>query len=100
LGTPFPTLGVILAASAEFFGGLALLLGAGVHIASVPMTFTMLVAAFLAHGGAFDGQKGGMEYPLTLAVFLVALALLGPGDYTVRRLVRGERRAAAIPLES
>ena len=100
LGIPFPTLGVSLAASAEFFGGLALLMGVGVRIASVPMTFTMLVASFLAHGGAFDGQKGGMEYPLTLAVFLVALALLGPGEYTATRLVRNEGRADGIPLES
>ena len=34
----------------------------------VPLTFTMLVAAFVGHAGkGFSAQAGGMEYPLTLA---------------------------------
>ena len=44
LGMPLPTTSAVLAGGAEFFGGIALLLGVGVRIASIPMTFTMLVA--------------------------------------------------------
>lgn len=83
LGVPFPELSAALAASAEFFGGVLLISGVGVRFAVVPMVFTMLVAIFTVHGGAFDSQKGGMEYPLTLAVMLISLGLAGPGRYTL-----------------
>ena len=70
----------------------ALLLGTGVRLAAVPLTVTMLVAAFVAHGQAFDIQKGGMEYPLTLAVIVLALGLAGPGRFNVMNLIRPEIR--------
>jgi putative oxidoreductase len=83
LGVPFPELSAGLAASAEFFGGILLISGVGVRLAVIPMIMTMLVASFTVHGGAFDMQKGGMEYPLTLAVMLTSLGLSGPGRYTL-----------------
>jgi uncharacterized membrane protein YphA (DoxX/SURF4 family) len=43
----------------------------------------MFVAAFSAHTG-FNGQTGGMEYPLTLAVLSLALAVSGPGRLALR----------------
>ena len=66
-----------------FFGGILLISGVGVRLAVIPMIMTMLVASFTVHGGAFDMQKGGMEYPLTLAVMLTSLGLSGPGRYTL-----------------
>ena len=87
LGIPFPLLGSYMAAATEFFGGIVLLLGVGARFAAVPMVFTMLVASFVAHSG-FDIQQGGMEYSLTLAVVLVAIALHGPGEWTVSRLLK------------
>lgn len=75
---PVPSVSAFLAATAEFFGGLALLLGLWIQWTALPAAFTMLVAAFGAHSG-FDGQKGGMEYPLTLAIVLIGLALIGSG---------------------
>jgi putative oxidoreductase len=93
LGVPVPMVSAVLAGCAEFFGGLALLCGFGVRIAVLPMVFTMLVASFAVHGDAFSVQKGGMEYPLTLAVVLVGLGLTGAGRFTVvgaiRRVTRG-----------
>lgn len=83
---PLPTVSAWAAALAEFAGGLVLIAGVGVR-AVVPFTvFTMLVAAFMSHGGAFDSQKGGMEYPLTLAVVMLGILLTGPGALTARRL--------------
>ncbi len=83
---PLPTVSAWAAALAEFVGGLAMISGVGVR-AIVPFTaFTMLVAAFMSHGGAFDSQKGGMEYPLTLAVVMLGVLLTGPGALTARRL--------------
>jgi putative oxidoreductase len=97
IGIPLPMLSTILAGSAEFFGGLVLLLGVGTRIAAVPMAFTMLVAILTVHSSAFDAAAGGMEYTLTLGVVLVALALTGPGRLTVARLIpqRSERHTDA-----
>lgn len=49
LGLPLPALMVFLAASAELFGGLALLLGAATRLVVIPLMVTMLVAATTAH---------------------------------------------------
>jgi putative oxidoreductase len=88
MGVPAPGVQSVLAASAEFFGGLALLAGVGTRVAVVPLVVTMLVASFVAHGKAFDILKGGMEYPLSLAVILVGLALTGPGVLTAAAALR------------
>ncbi|MFG0330114.1 MAG: DoxX family protein [Phycisphaerales bacterium] len=95
LGVPAPALNAAVAASVELVGGLALLTGVGQRIVAAPLAFTMLVAAFLAHGGAFDAGKGGMEYPLTLAFVVIGLGLTGPGRLTLATLARRLRRGAA-----
>ena len=89
MGLPQPQFQAVLAASAEFFGGLALVIGLGTRVAVVPLVVTMMVAIFLVHGQAFDASKGGMEYPLTLALVLVGLGLTGPGALALGRLLRG-----------
>lgn len=102
LGIPLPMLSATLAGSAEFFGGIALLLGVGARLAAVPMAFTMLVAIVTVHRSAFATAAGGMEFPLTLGVVLVALALTGPGRLTIARLIpqRSGRRESAPTLQS
>jgi len=94
LGIPLPTLSAYMAGSAEFFGGIVLLLGTGTRVAAIPMIFTMLVASFMANSG-FDIQKGGMEYSLTLAAILLALAIGGPGEWTIAKMFVRDRRPAA-----
>lgn len=49
LGLPSPMLMAILAASAELFGGIALLFGIAVRWFAIPLMITMLVAAFAVH---------------------------------------------------
>ncbi len=49
LGLPFPTLMVYLAGGAEFFGGIALLIGFAVRWFAIPLMVTMVVAATTAH---------------------------------------------------
>lgn len=49
LGLPAPMLMALLAASAEFFGGIALLVGIGVRFMAIPLMITMIVAATTAH---------------------------------------------------
>src|ERR671917_241579 len=50
-GIPFPVLSTALAGGAEFFGGLALLLGLLTRPAAVALAFTMLVAAWTHRAG-------------------------------------------------
>lgn len=95
IGIPFGTLSAFLAGSTEFFGGILLLAGVLVPLVSIPMVVTMLVASFVAHGGGFNAQTGGMEYPLTLAVNLAALGLLGAGDWTLERFFK---KPAVAPI--
>jgi putative oxidoreductase len=49
LGLPMPAVMVLLAASAELFGGLALLFGAATRLVVIPLMMTMIVAAGTAH---------------------------------------------------
>jgi putative oxidoreductase len=84
---PFPQLSAMVVGFTEFFGGVLLLLGLFVRIAVIPMTFAMLVASFHVHWPNFGLQHQGMEYSLTLAVMLIALGLLGPGQYSLSALL-------------
>ena len=88
LGIPFPYLSAIMAALAEFVGGLSLLTGIYLRWAMVPLSITMLVAAFSAHTG-FGSQTGGMEYPLTLAISAAGLGLIGAGRFAIQIPKRG-----------
>jgi|TARA_R110001592_G_C13166650_1_gene749470 putative oxidoreductase len=70
----------LLAGSAEFFGGLALVLGLFTRPAAVVSAFTMLVAIFSVHiGNGLFMANNGYEYALTLFVALIALAVQGGG---------------------
>ncbi|MEM7313664.1 MAG: DoxX family protein [Planctomycetota bacterium] len=90
LKVPYPAVAAVLAGSAEFLGGLALITGYGMRTMTVPLITTMGVACFLVHRDAFSIQHNGLEYPLTLGVVLVGLFLTGPGRFTVGRLFPDE----------
>jgi len=74
----------LLAGGAEFFGGIALLIGLLVRPASAVLAFTMLVAIFGVHfsKGLFM-SNGGYEFGLALLAASVSLALSGAGRLSV-----------------
>jgi putative oxidoreductase len=74
----------LLAGSAEFFGGLALILGVLVRPAAIGLAITMVVAIFSVHfqNGLFM-DKNGYEYALALLVVSVSLAISGAGKASV-----------------
>ena len=74
----------LLAGSAEFFGGLALVLGLLTRPAAALSAFTMLVAIFSVHisHGLFMSNNG-YEYALVLFAATLALAIQGAGRYSV-----------------
>jgi len=83
----------ILAGSAEFFGGLLLVIGLLVRPASLVLALTMLVAIFSVHiGNGLFMSTNGYEYALTLLVVFVSLAYQGAGKHSLdavlnRRLI-------------
>ena len=74
----------LLAGSAEFFGGLALLFGVLVRPAAAALAFAMLVAIFtvhISHGLFVD--KNGYEFALALLAASVSLFASGAGRLSV-----------------
>jgi putative oxidoreductase len=70
----------LLAGSAEFFGGLALVLGLLVRPAAAALAFAMLVAVFTVHidKGLFVANNG-YEFGLALLAVAVSLVVTGAG---------------------
>jgi len=70
----------LLAGSAEFFGGLALILGLLVRPAAAVLAFTMITAIFSVHiGNGLFMSNDGYEFGLALLAASVALAISGAG---------------------
>ena len=74
----------LLAGSAEFYGGLALVLGLLTRPAAAVSAFTMLVALFSVHfeHGLFL-VNDGYEYALALFAATAALTIQGAGRFSV-----------------
>ncbi len=78
----------LLAGGAEFFGGLALLLGLLVRPAAAALAFAMLIAGVVVHGGGgLFLTNGGYEFALALFSGSVALVLLGGGNLSADKLL-------------
>ncbi|GAA3714794.1 DoxX family protein [Oceanisphaera sediminis] len=78
----------LLAGGAEFFGGLALVLGLLTRPAALVSAFTMLVAIFAVHidNGLFMSNNG-YEYALTLFAATLALAVQGAGRFALDKVL-------------
>lgn len=70
--------------SAEFFGGLALLIGLLTRPAALVLTVTMLVAIFTVHiGNGMFMSNNGYEFALTMAAISASLAISGGGRFSL-----------------
>jgi putative oxidoreductase len=78
----------MLAGASEFGGGLLLALGLLGPIGSTLILAIMIVAAITVHwqGGLFS-TSNGIEVPLLYATGVTALALTGPGRYSLDALL-------------
>jgi len=79
----------LLAGSAEFFGGIALLMGLLVRPAALMLSVTMLVAIFSVHfaNGLFM-TNNGYEFALALLAISVSLLFSGAGKLSVDNLLK------------
>ena len=81
----------LLAGGAEFFGGLALVLGLLVRPAAAALAFAMLVAIFAAHwSSGFFAASGGYEFALALFAASLSLVFSGGGRYSLDRRMSGD----------
>ena len=97
MGIPPPL--TVMAAAAEFFGGIALVVGLLTRAASLSLGIVMVVAIFQAHlsHGFFinweqaPGRGHGIEYNIALLSMCVALLISGPGKLSLDRLFGMEK---------
>lgn len=95
-GAPIPGFFQFLAALSEFGGGIALILGFMTRLAGAGLAFTMLVAASMhafVMKDPFVNLTGGSSYELALLYCSIAVMFLviGPGKFSLDRLVFGEK---------
>ena len=81
----------LAAGSAEFFGGLALLIGLLTRPAALVLAVTMLVAIFSVHiaNGLFMSNNG-YEFALSLIAISVSLAIRGAGRISLDRYLANQ----------
>ena len=97
----------LLAGSAEFFGGLALIVGLLTRPAAAVSAFTMLVAIFSVHisNGLFMSNNG-YEFGLTLFAATLALTIQGGGSFALDNKLkslldrREPKRAHGVALKA
>jgi putative oxidoreductase len=79
-----------LAGSAEFFAGLALVVGLLVRPAAVSLLITMLVAIISVHwANGFFITENGFEYAMILALISTVLLIEGAGKLSLDRRIAG-----------
>jgi putative oxidoreductase len=96
MGIPAPF--AVLAISAEFFGGMGLIVGFLGRIAAFGIMCNMIVAIAMVHrhNGFFmnwaGNQKGeGFEYHLLAIAMTVAILIEGSGSLSIDRFLTGRR---------
>ena len=98
MGVPLAEVAAPVVAGLELVGGVLLVAGVATRVVGLLLAVDMVVAGLLAHATAgFFAQDGGFEYVLVLAVASLAVALTGPGRFSVDALVlRSSRRKRGV----
>ena len=83
----------LVSGTGEMVGGILLLLGVLVPVAAVLLTVDMIVAIIFRTSKLGFINGGGVELNLIILAGVAALALLGPGAYSLERMVNRRRSA-------
>jgi putative oxidoreductase len=87
MGIPMPEVMAVVVTLVEFLGGLALVLGLFTRWAALLLAINMLVAMFKVHFRAGFFLPQGYEFTFVLAAANIALALAGPGNLALERML-------------
>jgi putative oxidoreductase len=79
-----PEVSLVLVVFAEFVCSILIMLGIGTRLATIPLIFTMAVAAFIAHG---DDPFNRKELALFYMVVYAVLLFMGSGKYSLDKLI-------------
>jgi putative oxidoreductase len=93
MGVPMASITGPLTALVEFFGGLALIAGLLTRVAGIGLAVAMLGAIAFVHLAAGFFGPNGFEFPLTLLGATIALALAGPGRFSLDHVIAARRAA-------
>jgi len=96
--TFYPEFWGFMAAFAEFFGAMLLILGFFFRPATFMLTFTMFVAMFF-HLSRLD-PWGKVAYPLELMFVFAGLFLIGPGRYSIDEYFRKRKEVQRLERET
>ena len=89
VGIPLAKYAALLVGGVEFFGGLLLIFGVLMRLASFFLIINMLVALFKVHiKNGLLLKYGGSEVALVLLAGLFVLFGQGPGKFTVKSLFK------------
>lgn len=76
-----------MAGSAEFFGGIALILGLLTRPAATVAAFTMLMAMTVHIGNGLFVSNNGYEFALSLLAITTALVFMGGGKFSLDQII-------------
>ena len=95
MNAPMPMVTGPLVALLEFFGGLALVVGLLTRLAALGLAIDMLGAILLVHLAAGFFLPTGYEFALLLMVASLALAVGGPGAFSLDDVIAARNRSAS-----
>lgn len=91
MGIPAAEVSALGLATLEVVGGILLVLGALTPVIGVLFALSMAGAWWYVHRDAFYVADGGFEFVLVLGALTVALALTGPGRFSLDGLLARRR---------
>ena len=94
MGAPMPMITGPLVALLEFFGGLALIVGLLTRLVALGLAVDMLGAILIVHLAAGFFLPTGYEFVLMLFVASLAIAVGGPGSFSVDAMLAGRASAS------
>lgn len=85
IGAPLPGISAIVVATVELVGGFALLAGFMTRLVAIPLIIDMATAIILLHSKHGFFVPMGIEFVTLLLVSALALAIGGPGAFSLDR---------------